>query len=73
MDIYTATKIAEGAQMAEYMETLTAEEADALFEAAEYARKNRWQLHVNDELKHLKSAIRKLRHATMLVIQPSKD
>jgi hypothetical protein len=59
--------------MADYMETLTAEETDALFEAAEYARKNRWQLHVNDELLHLNSAIRKLRRATMLVIQPSDD
>jgi hypothetical protein len=59
--------------MGDYMETLTAEEADALFEAAEYARKNRWQRHVDDELSHLNSAIRKLRRATMLVIQPGKD
>jgi len=50
-------------------EVLSVAEADALFEAAEYARKHRWRLHVNDELKHLNAAIKKLRHAHTLHIE----
>jgi len=59
--------------MAEYMDTLTAKEADALYDAAEYARKNRGHTVGEEELGNLARAIRKLRRATMLVIQPAED
>ena len=49
--------------------TLTVAEAEQLFEAAEYARKNRWQPHPGDDLTNLNSAIRKLRRAEVLIIE----
>jgi len=54
--------------------TLTAEEADALFEAAEFARKNSWHTrHLGDRLATLNRAVSKLRRATTLHIEPPKD
>lgn len=54
--------------------TMTAEEADALFEAAEFARKNSWHTnHLGDRLKNLNSAVRKLRRATTIHIEQEKD
>lgn len=50
--------------------TLTAEEAEALFEAAEYARKNQWGA---KDLAPLNSAIRKLRHANQLIIEEEHE
>jgi hypothetical protein len=48
--------------------TMTAQEAEALFEAAEYARKHRWS--ANDPAFHaqLNSAISKLRRADTITI-----
>jgi len=55
-------------------QVLTAEEADALFEAAEFARKNSWHTnHLGDRLAVLNSAVRKLRRATTLHLEPPKD
>ena len=56
--------------MTERTETLTADEANALYEAAEYARKNRWQSFGGDDLAQLNSAVRKLRRADVLRIEP---
>lgn len=55
-------------------EILTSEEAEALFEAAEFARKNSWNSnHLGDRLTTLNRAVRKLRRATALHIEPEKD
>lgn len=55
--------------MGDYMNTLTAKEADALYDAATYMIK----LQATENIDALKSATRKLRYSTMLIIQPSKE
>ncbi len=49
--------------------TMTAEEAEALFEAAEYARKNRWSPTDRDTLPALNRAVSKLRRASVIHIE----
>lgn len=48
---------------------MTAEEAEALFEAAEYARKNHWHLHLGDRYAALNRAVNKLRRADTIHIE----
>jgi hypothetical protein len=56
--------------MAKRTEVLSAEEAEALYEAAEFARKNSWHInHLGERLALLNSAVRKLRRAETLHIQ----
>ena len=52
--------------------TLTAAEAEALFEAAEHTRKHCWTNDQSERLKHLNSAVAKLRRAEVLVIEPEE-
>lgn len=58
--------------MGECVLTMTAAEAEALFEAAEYARKHRWSAKDPEALPHLNRAINKLRRATTLHIEPGE-
>jgi len=57
--------------MTKRTEILTAEEAEALFDAAEYTRKHSWHInHLGERLALLNSAVRKLRRADTLHIEP---
>ena len=51
-------------------QTLTVEEADALFEAASDARKHLW---TRRDLTSLNSALRKMRRATTIHFAPEKE
>jgi hypothetical protein len=56
--------------MARRTEVLSVEEAEELYEAAQFARNNSWHInHLGERLALLNSAVRKLRRADTLHIQ----
>lgn len=60
--------------MAKRAYILSVDEAKALYEAAEYARKNSWHTnHIGDRLAVLNSAVRKLRRADTLHLESNEE